>query len=120
MITQLLDQNTDIKRRIEPGWRVERLLQQNVDIDCLSLNRVRRLSVGSQRLVRIGQIPQQLAHLSQGGDLVLYDEIRHTRLTVHRRAAQLIGCDVLAQHAFDDTGTGQTKNVSLGWMRKLP
>ena len=71
-------------------------------------------------MVRIGQIPQQLAHFSQGRDLVLYDEICHTRLTVHRRAAQLIGCDVLAQHTFDDTGAGQTKKRVFGLDEETP
>ena len=120
MITQLLDQNTDIKRRIEAGWRVKGLLKQNIDIDCLSRNRVGSLPEGGQRLVRIGQIPQQLAHLSQGGNLVLYDEIGHTRLTVHRRATQLIGRDVLAQHAFDDTRAGQTKKSVFGLDEEAP
>ena len=40
VVTQLLDQNTDIKWRVEPSWRVERLPQQYVDVDCLSRDRV--------------------------------------------------------------------------------
>jgi len=71
-------------------------------------------------LIRIGQVSQQLAYLSQSSDLVLHDKISHAGLTVHRRAAQLIGRDVLTQHAFDDTGPCQTKKRIFGLDKEAP
>ena len=48
VITQLLDQNADIERRIEARGGVECLLEQNIDIDRLTVDRVRCLSVGCE------------------------------------------------------------------------
>ena len=48
VITQLLDQNADIERRIEARGGVECLLEQNIDIDRLTVDRVRCLSEGCE------------------------------------------------------------------------
>ena len=39
---------------------------------------------------------------------------------MHRRAAQLIGRDVLAQYALDDPGTGQTEKRVFGLDEEAP
>ena len=46
VITQLLYQNADIERRIEARGELNAFFQQNIDIDRLTVDRVRCLSVG--------------------------------------------------------------------------
>ena len=113
MITQLLDHNAYVKRRIESRRRVKCLFEENIHINRPTLYRIRGLPEWGERLIRVGQITQQLFYLPKGCHLILNDKICHAGLAVHHRPTELVGRNILTQNTLNNARAGQSEKGLL-------
>ena len=114
VIADLLKDDAHVDRRIEGGWRVERLAEEGVDFARRPVDWVRGFLIRSESMVVSGQVAQQAPRGSEGANLVAHGEVRDPALPVNARAAELVGGHIFPEHRLDHTGTGQPEKGVVG------
>ncbi len=82
MVADLLDDDRNIKRRIETGRRIESLLEQGIDLPGLAIERIAGLLEGGHAEVVIGEVADQACCGTQCGGLISNGQIGNTGSTM--------------------------------------